>query len=155
MIPKSKRGDAKDMKLVINRCYGGFCLSDQAYERLGALGIPIVKYQAPENDGNIPSEHKRGHEAIFDSRLDDLPRSEDEVFRRDLRTAFRESRYFDAWTFQDRSHPLLVRVVEELGQAASGLHAELAVIEIPDDVEWQLCECEGREWVAEKHRRWD
>lgn len=144
------------MKIVINRCQGGFCLSDRAYERLSELGIPIRKYGA-QGDGaeDIRLPQERGHEVIFDTHLDDPPRSEDEIFDRGLRTDFRDSRYFDFWTSQDRSHPLLVRVVEELGQAASGFYAELAVIEIPDDVEWQLCESEGREWIAEKHRRWD
>lgn len=144
------------MKIVINRCHGGFCLSDRAYEQLSDLGIPIRKHEAQDDgseDTGLPRE--RGQEVIFDTQLDDPPRSEDEIFSRGLRTAFKDSRYFDFWTFQDRSHPLLVRAVEELGQAASGLHAELAVIEIPDDVEWELCDREGREWIAEKHRRWD
>jgi hypothetical protein len=28
------------------------------------------------------------------------------------------------------------------------------VIEIPDDVEWEVEEYDGLEWVAEKHRTW-
>jgi hypothetical protein len=48
----------------------------------------------------------------------------------------------------------LVAVVEELGENANGRHSSLAVIEIPDGVEWQLMEYDGREWIAEKHRTW-
>lgn len=83
-------------KVVINRCYGGFGLSDLARERLG-----IEKYR-------------------------ELPRDD----------------------------PRLVAVVEELGDAADGRHASLAVVEIPDDVEWTIEEYDGIEWVAEAHRTW-
>lgn len=53
-----------------------------------------------------------------------------------------------------RTDPDLVRVVEELGDEASGLYAGLSVVEIPDDVDWMIEEYDGQEWVAEKHRTW-
>jgi hypothetical protein len=30
----------------------------------------------------------------------------------------------------------------------------LAIVEIPDDVQWIIEENDGMEWVAEKHRTW-
>lgn len=54
----------------------------------------------------------------------------------------------------DRSDPDLVAVVESLGGLANGKFAELKVVEIPDDVEWEINEYDGVEWVAEKHRTW-
>ena len=54
----------------------------------------------------------------------------------------------------DRSDPMLVAVVLELGTAAWTSVSELHVVEIPDDVEWQIEEYDGKEWVAEKHRTW-
>ena len=54
----------------------------------------------------------------------------------------------------DRSDPMLVAVVLELGTAADTSVSELRVVEIPDDVEWQIEEYDGSEWVAEKHRTW-
>ena len=54
-----------------------------------------------------------------------------------------------------RNNPILVEIVEQLGEAADGRFAELKVVEIPDDVQWQIEEYDGNEWVAEKHRRWD
>lgn len=54
-----------------------------------------------------------------------------------------------------RDDPALVRVVEEMGEAAWGDSSELKVIEIPDGIEWDVYESEsGPEWVAEKHRTW-
>jgi hypothetical protein len=54
-----------------------------------------------------------------------------------------------------RNNPILVEIVEQLGEAADGGFAELKVVEIPDDVKWQIEEYDGNEWVAEKHRKWD
>lgn len=53
-----------------------------------------------------------------------------------------------------RDDPDLVRVVEKLGEEAFGGYAELKVVEIPDDVQWQLMEYDGAEWIAERHRTW-
>jgi hypothetical protein len=38
--------------------------------------------------------------------------------------------------------------------AANGAHANLKIVEVPPDVEWQIEEYDGNEWVAEKHRTW-
>jgi hypothetical protein len=53
-----------------------------------------------------------------------------------------------------RDDPILVEVVEQLGEDASGHFADLKVVEIPDDVEWGIEEDNGHEWIAEKHRTW-
>lgn len=53
-----------------------------------------------------------------------------------------------------RDDPLLVRVVEELGELASGRVACLRVVEIPADVEWVISEHDGMETVDELHRSW-
>ena len=54
-----------------------------------------------------------------------------------------------------RNDPILVEIVEQLGEAADGDYAELKVVEIPDDVQWTIEEYDGAEWVAEKHRTWN
>jgi hypothetical protein len=54
-----------------------------------------------------------------------------------------------------RNSRVLVEVVEQLGEAANGKFAELKVVEIPDDVQWQIEDYDGAEWVAEKHRTWN
>lgn len=92
------------MKVVINRCYGGFGLSKAALSRIKELG----------------------------------GRDDDWFYR----------------NYDNRSDPLMVQAVEELGEAASGELAELKVVEIPDDVEWVIEEYDGVEWVSEQHRTW-
>jgi hypothetical protein len=53
-----------------------------------------------------------------------------------------------------RDDPFLIQVVEEMGPAAADRFAELRIIEIPDDVDWQIEEYDGLEWIAEAHRTW-
>jgi DNA-directed RNA polymerase beta subunit len=49
---------------------------------------------------------------------------------------------------------ILVDIVETMGEKSFGSFAELKVVEIPNDVEWQIDEYDGAEWVAEVHRTW-
>jgi len=51
----------------------------------------------------------------------------------------------------------LIEVIEELGsEVASGEHAELHIVEIPDGVDYVIEANDefGHEWVAERHRTW-
>jgi hypothetical protein len=70
---------------------------------------------------------------------------------------------WDKWGFYKDFHSrniprddeLLVRIVEELGKAADGIHGKLKVVEVPDDINWYIEEYNGWEKVAERHRSWD
>jgi hypothetical protein len=53
-----------------------------------------------------------------------------------------------------RDDPHLIQVIEALGDRADDVHAELRVVEVPDDVNWVIEEYDGLEWVAEVHRTW-
>ncbi len=90
------------MKVVINKCYGGFGLSDRALERYNELA-------------GTELEH-----------------------------------YYDI----ERTDAILVQVVTELGESANGDFAELKVIEIPDDVSWEINEYDGQEQIRECYRSW-
>ena len=54
-----------------------------------------------------------------------------------------------------RDEPILIKVVEELGEAAAGRHAKLKIVEIPDGVVWELDEYDGMESIDEVHQSWD
>ena len=89
------------MKVVVNRCYGAYSLSEAAYAELG------------------------------------LP--------------------WDGYGFafcDDRTNPALVAVVEKLGQAASGKLSDLEVIEVPDDLAYDIEDYDGIETIHETHRSW-
>ena len=104
-------------KIVINRCFGGFGLSELAMMDIAdRKGWTLVQkgrsnyFKSPECD-------------IADS---DIPRND----------------------------PDLVATVEILGEHSWGPYAELLVVEIPNDVKWDIKEYDGREWIAECHRVW-
>lgn len=138
------------MRLVINRCFGGFGLSDEAYEKLIEWGVPVRAYIEQERDQNtgryLPEPANDGR-VIFDRTL-----YHDEFFRPG--SGVFGARYWDTWLSNERDHHLLVRVVEELGDRANSRFAELKIVEIPDGVEYEIAEYEGFEHVAEKHRTW-
>ena len=54
-----------------------------------------------------------------------------------------------------RDDPILVKIVEALGYEANGPMSHLEVVDIPDDVDWEITEDEnGIERVEEVHRVW-
>lgn len=117
-------------KVVINQCFGGFGVSQAAYEKLIEWGFPTRKYDKSENFN--------GDNVIYEGGT----------------TILGGGKYWDVCLGQDRTNPLLVRVVEELAAAANGKCAELAIVEVPDDVSWEIDEYDGNEHVAESHRTW-
>jgi hypothetical protein len=63
----------------------------------------------------------------------------------------------DMWNDKDiaRDDPLLVKTVLERGERANGRHSELKVVEVPGEIDWQIEEYDGKEWISEVHRTWD
>ena len=114
------------MKIVINKCYGGFGLSEEAIFLYGKKkGINIIK------------DKKKSNKLVSHYYIDDI----------------KDGNYFSDSNIK-RNDPILVEVVNELGEKADGTYSELKIVEIPDDVEWIIEEYDGNEWVAEDHRRW-
>jgi hypothetical protein len=145
------------MKIVKNSCFGGFGLSDEAYEKLIEYGIPVRKYEKEERNPETGLYDKKNPnnegEVIFDRDLDD----DGDKMSKSMRQL--DGRYWDSFLDRhNRNHPLLVRVVEELGgghrTGASGRFSDLQVVEIPDDIEYEIDEYDGLETIREKHRTW-
>lgn len=117
------------MKVAINACYGGFGLSDVAFERLlERKGIEFEKHY----DEPFSFYYEKGRLGDEDAYLS----------------------HYDYYQYEARADPDLVAVIEEMGQEADGNYANLKIVEIPDDIEWYIEENEGFERVAEKHRTW-
>lgn len=115
------------MKVVINKCYGGFGLSDKAVEACIALGMTV---------GDEYSEGK------------DFTRLKESHFGKYC--AERENRN------EFRCDPRVVQVVEELGEEAYGDFANLEVVEIPFDGPegWYIDNYDGLEHIVEQHNTW-
>lgn len=143
------------MRVVINDCHGGFGLSTKALQEYAKRkGKTLYFY------GNRVGEH-------FDELRQLTPDDRDNPWygaclTKDLGlTATRESVYSqenidDHFSVYDipRNDIDLVAVVESMGEEANDRYGQLKIIEIPDDVDFEIMEYDGAEWIAEKHRTW-
>lgn len=137
------------MKIVINVCYGGFGLSHGAMLRYFEIkGVDVY----PEKNTWLwtywlvpASEH------ISSTVLEKWSSLSIEE-RTKYNEQYREQTLSDSEISRDDE--ALVQVVEEMGESANGDHASLKVVEIPDDVKWQIEEYDGTEHIAEVHRTW-
>ena len=155
------------MKVAINKCFGGFSLSPLAVKRLAELqgrrchffnvdfGCKPERYTRIE----MPSEDTFMWSAFDTDDLSLIGSPSPEAWvamtleERQASNANYESHSLDSRP-EDRSDPLLIQVIEELGEKASGRCAKLQIVEIPDGVEWEIEEYDGNEHVAERHRTW-
>jgi len=132
------------MKLVVNRRFGGFGLSQKAYKQLIELGFPEGPYIKEERDPETGLFVRNAWEEkiIYNT-------GEVDFF-------YDSEKYWATWfrSYENRNDPLLIQVVEKLGKEANGRCAELAVIEIPDDIEWGIEDYDGIETVHEAHESW-
>lgn len=105
------KGD--NMKIVINKCYGGFGVSKAIYDKLG------LKWD--------------GYGYLDNSSF-----------------GIKDNNY-NAY----RSDEKLIKAIEKIGaKKSSGEMAELRIVTIPDDVDWELNEYDGIETIHEVHRSW-
>ena len=117
------------MKVVINTCFGGFGLSDAAFEEfLTRKGIAWEKQEDKYGFGMCYSA--AGHVGDSDHYISSFE------------------------MLNDRADADLVAVVEQFGKEVDTIHSELKIVEIPDDIEWFIVEYDGLEHVAEAHRTW-
>ena len=143
------------MKVVINAEHGGFGLSPKALKYVAdKLEVPIYFFKTSYTNGRYiynPISFEEAHRSIWGLRAFRIP---DPNSATDLEENYDKYNWSFSRYFKNRADPMLVEVVEALGDEASGSHAKLKIVEVPDDVEWSVQEYDGWEWVAEKHRTW-
>jgi len=150
------------MKVVINRCHGGFSLSPLGLKRYAELKGKKCYFF----DWNInPNDYKEITLEDAESHLswtaftvpnpsEVLPkeqRGEDGTYK-DYNKAYKEIS-ISAYDME-RNNPHLIQVIEELGIKANSKCSELAIVDIPDDVEYTIDDYDGIEVIHEKHRSW-
>ncbi len=115
------------MKIAINRCYGGFSLSDAAIEWLRVHGADDAETQ--KFLAHTDWEGKPYPGIAFRANLGDFGHT-------------------------CRTNPVLIRLIEELGELANRPQSRLCVVDVPDGIEWELLNYDGTETIHEKHRIW-
>lgn len=112
-------------KIVINKSVERFCLSHKAFMRLRELGQSEALQEA---DLGVYWPQAAGP---------------------------REPSLNQCGHLIPRNDAKLVRIVEEMCADANGHCAELKVVTIPDEVQWQISKTDGIEHVSEVHRIWE
>jgi hypothetical protein len=138
-------------EIVINGCYGGFDLSKEAVLRYAEIkGIKVYPYV-----DSISFE-------VFQKVYGEEPTIED---HRLLWVSYatkhtengqdaEDDNYFSTRDIP-RDDPALVQAIKELKAKANSKYSKLKIVKIPNNVEWDIEEYDGIEWVSEKHRNWD
>ncbi len=111
-------------KIIINRSYDEFSLSHEAFVRLRELGQQDAM-EEPDRGAYWP-EAAGPREPSLNQCGKLIPRDDEK----------------------------LIRVVEELREAANGHAAQLKIVSIPDDVKWMIIKTDSGEQVSEAHRTW-
>jgi len=149
------------MKLVVNKCFGGFGLSMKAEEeylkRKGKNAFFYTQTKYMHRDGVAEFTLLEDSSATFHITF---------CFTENQGKSFSEwpDKTTNGCSDKDdlhfyggdvsRNDPDLIAVVEMLGEKANGQCAKLEIIEIPDGVDWEINEYDGMESVHEKHRSW-
>ena len=135
------------MKVVLNKCYGGFGLSAAAMCELISMNSPCVhgekRDDIPEhyNIEDVPGWPGYKTNTFYGSLV-----VKDGVLYTTYKTGLSENDF--------RSHPDLLAVVEKLGAKASSQLGKLEIVEIPDNIEWDIDDYDGMESIHERHRCW-
>lgn len=135
------------MKIVINACFGGFGMSDEAIE--------LYKKYIESKDPDIVftddffSRKASNHSLHWSQhvRLDQAMKPTNErpiEHKKDVET--------DIGVKIPRYDPCLIRVVEELGDRVNNSHSFLTIVEIDDDTDWIIQEYDGYEWISRDHK---
>ena len=129
------------MKVILNKCYGGFDVSPEAYILYAKKkGMKLYEYSATTLNGAIiysKSDNQSCFTEYFTKDFGDIARISNE----DCETYHL---YLDE---EHRTDKTLIEVIEELGKKASGRFGNLKVVEIPDNCYYKIDEYDGVETI--------
>jgi len=128
-------------------------LSHKAVMRYSEIkGIPLYAWI------NDSSKRIYGKEATLDNpdivkHYSTVSCKDEKEYNQLMTNKQKNDTYFSYWDIE-RNDPALIQTIEELGEEANGACAKLKIVEIPDDVKWELDEYDGIEHVQEQCRKW-
>ena len=126
-------------KVVYNACYGGFGLSKEACQRYWDIKGQSIWFE----DGQF-----NGYFTVWFVSPEERPEQKEwSSMTMDERDNFNHQYYQHTWRENnvDRHDPVLVQVVEELGDKANGKHAQLMIDEVYGP--YRIDEYDGNESV--------
>ena len=126
------------MKIILNKCFGGFSLSKKAYELYAnKIGKKVYAYANEDFRDNIYKKVNGDSLFVtyFTKDFGDIAEISDDDYEK--YSLYLRNNY--------RLDKTLIEVVEELGKKASGMCGNLEVVEIPDNSFYEIDEYDGLE----------
>lgn len=139
------------MKVVINQCFGGFSLSEEAIDLyLTRKGIDFWKEHGRYSSLTGPSYYRCPPEHYLQLQAEARNKNASPDRYREINELYISTHDVERWD------PVLVQIVEELGEASWGSCARLGIVDIPfeDGEGWHIDEYDGNETIHEDHRTW-
>lgn len=137
-------------KVILNKCYGGFDVSKEAYELYAKKkGLTLYQYESEYISDKKEFVYKRAtKESLFYH-----------YFTKDFGDcAYISNEEYEKYSLylrdEHREDPVLIEVVEELGNKANGRFGELRIVEIPDDLDYVIDEYDGIETLHQRVQEW-
>lgn len=136
-------------KVILNKCYGGFQVSDKAYQLYAKKkGLELFKYDMEIRNGEFFYKKDTKEDNLFSSYFTKDLGESGEISDEDY------EKYHLYLKQESREDPVLIEVVEELGKEASGRCGNLVVVEIPKDLDYVIDDYDGIETLHEKVQEW-
>jgi len=141
-------------KVVLNKCYGGFGLSLLAQkEYLKLKGKKAYFYKQTKYSFKDKQEE-------FE-KIKDIENSDDlfiHCLTVNLGDVAKKLKYRDKEYFSDhnikRTDKDLIKIIEKLGEKANSRYSKLVIVEIPNNIKWEIDDYDGVETLREEHRSW-
>lgn len=151
----------KTIKVAINRCFGGFSISDEALKELVLLESDCLEAYTPKYyyGGDNPVRNGRDWEKEWQNDFAKYRDMGDGVKAHySSFNVFYEGMLYDLKSSYEnekiRCHKDLISVIEKLGERANGICASIKIIKIPAGVDFHIEEYDGMETIHENHRSW-
>ena len=127
---------SKTKEVVINKCFGGFRLSDEALEWL------------MKNKGWKLTEYNESGHGYKDETA--------QLVKADPKSSLGNKYYMihDRTEPEVRENKDIIACIKALGEKANSKYSELTIIKIPSDVKYEIDEYDGLETIHEEHRSW-
>lgn len=130
------------MKIILNKCFGGFDVSKEAYMLYAKKkGLELYQYASDYINFKKCIYKKTNDEILFKNYFTKDMGDNIEISNEDYK---KYCLYLDD---EYRKDPTLIEVVEELGDKASGRFGRLEVVEIPDNCYYKIDEYDGIETI--------
>lgn len=143
--------EKKYKEIIKNACFGGFSLSDAAYQWLiDNKGWKVIVY-----DSELEEQHKR-KTGLYN--LHQNEEGKNYIFSWNLKKEYsilgKYSYCGSTSTVDFRSNPDVIEVVKTLKKKSWGSCAELEIVKVPVGIEVEIDEYDGLESIDEVHQSW-